>query len=78
MRPWCFELLCDESAVHCFVEFATLRNRVGVYEYSVLIHMLYIFSLYGFCRDRTRELLILCTLVLSNVPLFVGEAQVVI
>ena len=76
MRPWCFELLCVESAVHCFVQFATLWNRVGVYEYSVLIHMLYIFSLSGFCRDRTRELLILCTLVLSNVPLFVEEAQV--
>ena len=72
----CFELVCDESAIHCLVEFATLWNRVGGYEYSVLIHILFIFSLYGFGRDRTRELLVLCTLVFSNVPLFVEEAQV--
>ena len=81
----CFELLCDESAIHCFVccffffcfvGFATLWNRVGGYEYSVLIHMLFIFSISAFCRYRTRELLIRCTLVLSNVPLFVEEAQV--
>ena len=72
----CFELLRHESAVHCFVEFATLWNRVGGYEYSVLIDLLFIFSISAFCRDRTPELLIRCTLVLSNVPLFVEEAQV--
>ena len=76
MNPRCFELLCNESAVHCFVEFATLWNRVGGHEYSVLIDMLFIFSISAFSRYRTRELLIHCTLVLSNVPLFVEEAQV--
>ena len=76
MNPWCFELLCDESAVHCLVVFATLWNRVGGYEYSVLIHMIFIFSISALCRDRTRELLIRCTLVLSNVPHFVEEALV--
>ena len=60
---WCFELLRDNSAVHCFVEFATLWNRVGGYEYSVLIHMLFIFSFSGLSRYRTRELLIRCTLL---------------